>query len=160
MAFTSCSNGLGSSGVGITSSGWASSDQLSWSLRVFRGVADQAFRLLTLDDRDHSILVRAPALSRTGQSGDEHEDRHQDRRADEDDEARKKLSACEELEHRDDDISCRKRNKRPGEATRPVTFRIRQPGRVAGDPDQGDEDQDPLETRFFSQRVNMPSYVV
>ena len=109
-------------------------DQLSWSLRVFRGVADQAFRLLTLNDRDHSILVHAPALSRTGQSGDEHEDRHQDRRADEDDEARKKLSAREQLKHRDDDVGSRKCNKRPGEATRPVTGRIRQPGRVAGRP--------------------------
>ena len=46
--------------------GLGQSDQLSWSLRLFRGVADQALRLLTLDDRDHSILVRAPALSRTG----------------------------------------------------------------------------------------------
>ena len=38
--------------------------------------------------------------------------------------------------------------KRP----RPVTFRIRQPGRVAGDPYEGDEDQDPLNAVLQSAR--------
>jgi hypothetical protein len=41
-----------------------------------------------------------------------------------------------------------------------VTAPVWKPGRVAGRPDKGDEDQDPSETGFSSQRINMPSYVV
>ena len=102
------------------------SHQLRWSLGVSACLLTQAVRLLAPDYRDHPVLACTSALGRTRQSGDEHEDRDQDRRADEDDEAGKELGTGEQLEHRDDEIGGHERGKGPPEPPRQVAAPIRQ----------------------------------
>jgi hypothetical protein len=76
------------------------------------------------------------------------------------DESREKLRAGEELKdgdyyvgrHESDESSCES-------PAQPATG-VRQAGRIAGCRNESDEDQDPRKTWLFSQRVNVPSYIV
>ncbi len=112
------------------------------------------------EDGDHPVQLRSPLLGRIRQTRDGHEDRYQDRRAHEDDEAGEELGAGEKLQHRHDQIGCGEGAEGSGDTSPQRTDGIGEPCRVAGSPHENDEDKHPAETWLFSKRVNMPSYVV